>query len=130
MKRKKNTKLVLSDIKILDTINELNKMNRFPSSLGVYKILSGSTEVKYLEYKDLNTYNTLTSQSPKRISRQIVKLVNLQLVMKLFRIDNEDPYFQITEQGSSVLINYYKNTKNPKFKKKIVTEKQEIIEIE
>ena len=83
MKRKRKTDLVLSDIKILDVVNELNRINRYPLSIGVFKILSGSREVEYIEYQDFNAYNTLTSISSKRLSRQIANLVNHQYLLKL-----------------------------------------------
>ena len=128
MKRKRKNDLVLSDIKILDVVNELNKINRYPLSIGIFKILSGSREVEYIEYQDFNAYNTLTSISPKRLSRQIANLVNHQYLLKVFSIDSEEPFLQISEKGVKTLLDFYKG-KNTKFKKNNSIKKQEIIEI-
>ena len=42
-----------SDIKILETVQSLNKDNLYPLPLGVYKILAGSVEKEFIKYKDL-----------------------------------------------------------------------------
>ena len=60
-----NTKKVFipatSDIKILETVEYLNKKNLYPLPLGVYKILIGSVEPDFIIYSDSPTYSTLTS---------------------------------------------------------------------
>lgn len=128
MKRRKDITLALSDIKILDTINELNKINRYPTSVGVYKILSGSTEVEYQEYKYLNTYNTLTSQSCKHISRQIVSLIKNEYVARVYHPESAEEFLQILEKGVKNLLEFHKRHKKA-FKKAPHKQRIEIIEI-
>ena len=114
MRKSKKLKLVISDIKILDTVNELNKMNRYPSYMGVYKILSGSREVEYAQYEDLSTYCTLTSPSPKKISRQIANLIRHDFLLKIYSVDAlEDEYLQISEKGVLTLLEFHKKRKTP-----------------
>ena len=129
MKRRKKLNLVISDIKILDTVNELNKMNRYPSYLGVYKILSGSKEADYIQYEDLSTYCTLTSPSLKKLSRQIANLIRHDFLIKIYSVDaTEEEYLQISEKGVLTLLEFHKKRKTP-YKKIEKKTKVEIMEI-
>lgn len=128
MKRRKENILALSDIKILDTINELNKINRYPTPMGVYKILSGSTEIDYQEYKYFSTYNTLTSQSCKHISRQIVSLIKNEYVARVYHPESAEEFLQILEKGIKCLLEFHKRHKKA-FKKAPQKQRNEIIEI-
>ena len=72
-----------SDIKILRTVQILNSKDLYPLSLAIYKILSGSGEDEYLEYRNMPTYATLLSYSSKHVSRLIMMLCrNILNIMK------------------------------------------------
>lgn len=128
MPKRKETKLVLSDIKILVTIEELNRINRYPTSVGVFKILSGSQEGEYLQYEEILTYNTLTSLSPKQISRKISFLIRHEFIQKIYHPSSLEEYLQITDRGSRALNDFFQTHKST-FKRKVITKKIEIIEI-
>ena len=60
MYRKRDTfKLTISHYKILQTIQELNKMHLYPTAKGVNNILQGKRDNETKKYVDFKTYGTL-----------------------------------------------------------------------
>ena len=117
-----------SDIKILDTVEYLNNKDLYPLPLGVYKILSGSSEPEYIVYHDMPTYRTLTSFSSKRISRLIMMLLRNDYLGKIYEPKSDELYLKITEKGKVFLYHYHKKHKYS-FQKKTVSKKPLIVEI-
>lgn len=117
-----------SDIKILDTVELLNKKDLYPLPLGVYKILSGSSEPEYIIYHELSTYRTLTSYSSKHISRLIMMLLRNGYLGKIYHPESDELYLKITDKGALFLLKYHKKHKY-KFQKKTPSKKPLIIEI-
>ena len=54
----KELKLVITHIKILDTISNLNKRGLYPVSDGVYKIIAGVVDSETKNYLDEPTFGT------------------------------------------------------------------------
>ena len=126
--QKETYKPSTSDIKILDTVELLNKRNLYPLPQGVFKILSGSSEPEFIIFHDLPTYRTLTSYSSKHISRLIMMLIRNGYLAKIYDEKSNELYLKITEKGSIYLFDYHKKYKYL-FKKKGVNKKPLIVEI-
>lgn len=117
-----------SDIKILETVDYLNKKNLYPLSMGVYKILIGSVEPEFIIYQDIPTYSTLTSFSSKHISRLIMMLLRYGYLSRIYDKNTDELYLQLTEKGDLFLFDYHRKHKYS-FKKKDISEKPLIVEI-
>ena len=117
-----------SDIKILETVQSLNKDNLYPLPLGVYKILAGSVEKEFIKYKDLPTYSTLMSFSSKHISRLIMMLLRYGYLAKIYDPNSDEMYLKLTEKGDIFLFEYHKKHKYS-FVKKKDSKKPLIVEI-
>lgn len=117
-----------SDIKILETVEALNKKKLYPLPLGVYKILIGSVEPDFIIYSDLPTYSTLTSFSSKHISRMIMMLLRYGYLSRIYDKNTDELYLSLTEKGDLFLFDYHKKHKYS-FKKKSDNKKPLIVEI-
>lgn len=129
MRRNKNIYLPsTSDIKILITVEELNKDNLYPLPQGVFKILSASGEDEFLAYRHLSTYGTLLSYSSKHISRLIMMLVRNKYLEKIYDRNTDSLCLKISSKGTTFLLDYRKKHKYL-FIKKEANKKPLIIEI-
>ena len=127
-KNKKEYIPTTSDIKILDTVQLLNKTNQYPLPLGVFKILSGSSEPEFLVYQALPTYRTLTSYSSKHISRLIMMLLRNGYLQKVYDSKTDELYLKTTDKADLFLLKYHKKHKYT-FIKKSSSKKPLIVEI-
>ena len=128
MRTKKDYIPSTSEIKILETVNDLNEKDLYPLSLGVYKILTGSSEDEYIIYHEMKTYRTLTSFSSKHISRLIMMLLRNGYLSKTYDEKSDDLYLKITDKGKAFLLHYHKKHKYS-FHKKNISKKPLIVEI-
>lgn len=118
-----------SDIKILRTVQILNSKDLYPLPLGIYKILSGSGEDEYLEYRNMPTYATLLSYSSKHVSRLIMMLCRNHYLEKVYDEKTNELYLKISGKGEMFLSQYDKKHKYS-FIKKSANKKPTIIKIE
>ena len=117
-----------SDIKVLDTVDALNKKNLYPLPQGVYKILVGSVEPEFIIYQDLPTYGTLISFSSKHISRLIMMLLRHGYLSRIYDEKSDELYLKLTEKGDIFLFKYHKKHKYS-FVKRDDNKKPLIVEI-
>ena len=110
-------KLVLSDIKILDTVKDLNDNGFFPLPDGVYKMLKGIIDKETISFIDYPTFSTLISCKSKRISMSIMLLVRYKYLSKIFDPKTEELYLQITDLGKATLLDFHKHHKVKYIKK-------------
>lgn len=106
-----------SDIKVLKTVQLLNEMDLYPLPQGVYKILSGSGEDEYFEYRNLPTYATLLSYSSKHVSRLIMMLVRNHYLEKVYDEKTNELYLKLSIKGDLFLTDYTKKHKYSFIKK-------------
>ena len=95
-----------NQIKVLDTIYQLNLKRIYPNNLGVYKIISGIIDYESQEYSSLDTYASLSSISFKSSSFIIVRLIKLGLVEKFTYYEDDKDYLRVTDLGKETLLNY------------------------
>ena len=117
-----------SDIKILETVQYLNKQDLYPLSQGVYKILSASGEPEYVIYRDIPTYGTLLSYASKHISRLVMMLLRYGYLERIYDEKSDDLYLKLSVKGEMFLLDYHKKHKYS-FKKKSGEKKPLIVKI-
>lgn len=100
-----------SQIKVLDTIYQLNLKRIYPNNLGVYKIITGIIDYETQEYTDLDIYASLSSISLKASSFIISRLIKLGLLDKFVYYEDDKEYLRITELGKETLLNYLSHHK-------------------
>ena len=118
-----------SDIKILQTVKLLNERDLYPLPGGVFKILCGSGEDEYIEYRDMPTYATLLSYSSKHVSRLIMMLVRNHYLDKVYDEKTNELYLKLSVKGDMFLTQYSKKHKYS-FIKKSTNKKPLIVKIE
>ena len=117
-----------TEIKILDTVKLLNDNDEYPLPLGVYKILSGSTDPEFEKYQELATYKTLTSYTSKHISRLIMMLLRNDYLYKIYDENSDELYLALSDKGQVFLFDYHKKHKY-KFVRKTPNKKPLIVKI-
>ena len=117
-----------TEIKILDTVKLLNDNNEYPLPLGVFKILSGSTDPEFEKYQELGTYKTLTSYTSKHISRLIMMLLRNDYLYKIYDENSDELYLALSDKGLVFLLDYHKKHKY-KFVRKTPNKKPLIVKI-
>lgn len=117
-----------SELKILITVEELNKDSLYPLPLGIYKILVGSEEQDYLQYQHLSTYSTLISYSSKHISKMIMMLIRYNYLEKIYDPRTNELYLKLSTKGELFLFEYRKKHKY-NFKKRSEIDKPLIVKI-
>lgn len=122
-------KLTTSHIKILDTIELLNKDGFFPLPEGVYKIVTAQEDEEADKFNKYPTYGTLISFNSKKVSRYILMLVRYGYLEKIFHRPTNDLYLHITDFGSMELVNFHKKHKYS-FVKKTPLKKTTIVRFE
>ena len=117
-----------TEIKILDTVKLLNDNDEYPLPLGVFKILSGSTDPEFEKYQELATYKTLTSYTSKHISRLIMMLLRNDYLYKIYDENSDELYLSLSDKGQVFLFDYHKKHKY-KFVRKTPSKKPLIVKI-
>lgn len=130
IKRKDIFDINATHYKILVTLEELNKRNKYPSQKGVNYILKGIDNEDTLGLNDISTFATLISLSNKRISFLILSLFRHGLIKNVYCEKYDQCYLAITSKGERYIKEYESNHKinlKKKFKKTI--SKKEIVEL-
>lgn len=128
--RKKTTKfhLTVSHFKILQTIEELNKSNLYPTSKGVNNILMGKLDKETRQYVNIKTYGTLISFPGRRLCSYILNMVRRGYLGYIYDKKSDAMYLRITEKGEAEVFSYERKHKNS-YRKKEPNHKPEIVEI-
>lgn len=129
MYKKRDTfRLTISHYKILQTIQELNKMHLYPTAKGVNNILQGKRDNETKKYVDLKTYGTLISYPGRKLCSYILNMTRREYLGYIYDKNSDAMYLRITEKGEAELIHYEKRHKNS-YRKKEPHRKPEIVEI-
>lgn len=113
----KELKLVITHIKILDTISNLNKKGLYPLSDGVYKIIAGIIDKETKDYLDEPTFGTLLSFNSKKTCRYLLALQRHGYIKKIYAPKKDRLVYATTELGESVLFEYHRKHKKAYLKK-------------
>ena len=128
--KKKTTKfrLTVSHFKILQTIEELNKLHLYPTAKGVNNILMGKLDKETRQYFNIKTYGTLISFPGRKLCSYILNMVRRDYLGYIYDKKSDAMYLRITEKGCGELLHYEKRHKNS-YRKKEPHHKPEIVEI-
>lgn len=96
----------ITDVKILLTIQYLNKKGYYPLPLGVAKILGGLLDDETKQFIDCPTYQTLISYKSKKVSRLIVILIRYKYLEKIYDPISNDLYLKLSQRGELFLDDY------------------------
>ena len=128
-KRSNNTfKLTVSHYKILQTVNELNKMHKYPTAKGINNILQGKLDPETRKYIDLKTFGTLLSYPGRRLCSYILNMVRRGYLSYIYDKKSDDMYLRLTEKGEVEVFDYERKHKN-NYTKKEPHRKAQIVEI-
>ena len=112
----KNYFINVTDYKVLLTVSYLNSLDYLPSSQGILKILNGVNDEETEMFSLCPTFQVLVSYNPKKLTRDINRLVTHGYIKKFKDINNNDYYFEVTEKGNNTL-KYYKSVHKVNLKK-------------
>lgn len=128
-KRKSSVfRLTTSHYKILETIFELNSINKYPTAKGVNNILSGKIDEETRNYSFIPTYGTLISFPGRKLCSYILNMVRREYIGYVYDENSDGLYLKLTLKGEEELFHYKRKHKNI-YKKKSPHVKAEIIEI-
>lgn len=127
-KRTSEFRLTVSHYKIMETISELNKVNKYPTAKGVNNILSGKLDSETRQYIDLATFGTLISFPGRKLCSYILNMVRRGYLGYIYDEKSDDLYLRITEKGEDTLFLYIRKH-NYSHKRKSPRRRAEIVEI-
>ena len=113
----KELKISITHIKILATIDNLNKKNLYPLSDGIYKIIAGVVDEETTSYMDEPTFGTLISFNSKKTCRYLLALQRHKYIKKVYSKLHDVLVYTLTELGRDELAKFYKRHKAPFIKK-------------
>lgn len=121
-------KLTVSHYKIMETISELNKLNKYPTPKGVNNILSGKLDDETKQYLNLSTFGTLISFPGRKLCSYILNMVRRGYLNYIYDQKSDEMYLRITEKGEDELFRFTRKH-NYSHKRKTPHHKAEIVEI-
>ena len=127
-KRKDDFKLTVSHYKILQTVNELNKVKKYPTAKGINNILQGKLDPETRQYIDLKTFGTLLSYPGRRLCSYILNMVRRGYLSYIYDKKSDEMYLRVTEKGEVEVFNFERKHKN-EYTKKEPHRKLQIVEI-
>lgn len=110
-------KIVITHIKIMETISSLNKKGLYPLSDGIYKIIAGIVDSETNQYIDEPTFGTLISFNSKKTCRYLLALQRHGYIKKIYAPKKDKLVYVTTELGEDTLAKYHKKHKKPYVKK-------------
>ena len=130
MKRRKTNefKLTVSHYKILQTVNELNKVKKYPTAKGVNNILQGKLDPETRNYINLKTFGTLLSYPGRHLCSYILNMVRRGYLSYIYDKKSDDMYLRVTEKGEIEIFTFEKKHKN-EYTHKEPHRKAQIVEI-
>ena len=130
MQKRKSSefKLTVSHYKILQTVNELNKVNKYPTAKGINNILQGKLDPETRMYIDLKTFGTLLSYPGRRLCSYILNMVRRDYLSYIYDKNSDDMYLRLTEKGDLAVYHFERKHKNA-YTKKEPNRKHQIVEI-
>ena len=125
---RKHYSINITDYKVLLTIKYLNELNYLPSSLGVYKILSGVKDEETEMFQLCETFQVIVSFTNKKVTRIINNLVSNGYLKRTYDQIDDDSYYLLTDLGKTSLDNFKKHHKIH-LKKHEINKKRSFIKI-
>ena len=127
-KRTAEFRLTVSHYKILQTVNELNKVKKYPTAKGVNNILQGKLDPETRKYVDLKTFGTLLSYPGRRLCSYILNMERRGYLSYIYDKKSDAMYLRLTEKGEIEVLNFERKHKN-EYTHKEPHRKPEIVEI-
>ena len=127
-KKRSEFRLTVSHFKILETVKELNEINKYPTPKGVNNILMGKLDIETRQYIDIETFGTLISFPGRKLCSYILNMVRRNYLTYIYDKKSDGMYLAITEKGEEELYSFNKRHKTS-FKRKTPHRKNEIVEI-
>lgn len=127
-RRKDEFRLTVSHFKILQTVKELNEMDRYPTAKGVNNILSGAIDEETRKYSELTTYGTLISFPGRKLCSYILNMTRRNYLGYVYDETSDDMYLKILDKGEAELFKFNKRHKT-EFKRKTAHKRAEIVKI-
>ena len=127
-KRSSEFRLTVSHYKILQTVNELNKVKKYPTAKGVNNILQGKLDPETRKYIELKTFGTLLSYPGRRLCSYILNMVRRGYLSYIYDKSSEAMYLRLTEKGEVEVFSFERKHKN-EYTHKEPHRKPEIVEI-
>ena len=124
----KEFRLTVSHYKILQTIAELNKLNKYPTPNGVNNILSGKLDNETKQYMLVKTFGTLISFPGRKLCSYVTNMVRREYITYVYDEKSDAMYLKITTKGEGVVCDYERKHKK-EYSKKTKKVKPEIVEI-
>ncbi|MDD4154623.1 MAG: RQC domain-containing protein [Bacilli bacterium] len=119
-------RLSITQLKILQTVADLNSRNAFPSVDGVAKIINGVNDQETKVFTEISTFATLLSYRGRKLSALVTSLYRHGYLTYVFEDNSNTKYLKITSHGQNVLastkiqsVNSYRR-KEKKFKPTII----------
>jgi len=126
--RRSGFRLTISHFKILQTIEELNKEDFYPTPKGVNNILMGKLDPETKEYMNIKTFGTLISFQGRKLCSYVLNMVRRGYLTYIYDEASDAMYLKITDKGLSEILTFEKKHKQ-QYKKKIPSRKPEIVKI-
>lgn len=117
----------LTDVKILDTVYQLNIKSFYPSFIGVKKILNGVIDEDTNKFINLTTFSTLISIKGRSFTSKIHQLIRYGYLSLKHNPTDDLMYLKITEKGTKFLLDILKEKKLKYKKKNLKENKHEIV---
>lgn len=121
-------KLTVSHFKILQTVNELNKVKKYPTAQGVNNILQGKLDPETRNYIELKTFGTLLSYPGRRLCSYILNMVRRGYLSYIYDKKSDGMYLRVTEKGELTVFDFERKHKG-EYTKKESHRKAQIVEI-
>lgn len=130
MRKRKTSefRLTISHYKILQTVNELNKVKKYPTAKGINNILQGKLDPETRKYIELKTFGTLLSYPGRRLCSYILNMVRRGYLSYIYDKVSDDMYLRLTEKGEIEVFNFERKHKN-EYTHKEPHRKAQIVEI-
>ena len=121
-------RLTVSHYKILQTVNELNNVKKYPTAKGVNNILQGKLDPETRKYIDLKTFGTLLSYPGRRLCSYILNMVRRGYLSYIYDKNSDAMYLRLTEKGEGEVFSFERKHKN-EYTHKEPHRKAQIVEI-
>ena len=96
-------RLSITQLKILQTVADLNSRNAFPSVDGVAKIINGVNDQETKVFTQISTFATLLSYRGRKLSALVTSLYRHGYLTYIFEDNSNTKYLKITSHGLNTL---------------------------
>lgn len=118
-KRSSPFRISITHLKILETVDYLNREKAFPCVEGIAKILNGVLDQETKIFAATSTFATLLSYRGRKLTAVVTNLVRRGYLTYVFADESDVKYLKITDLGKATLaLPEYAKKRSFKAKKK------------